>query len=100
MTGGLAYFGEDMLGDVDGQDRGDAEGDRIAWPAIDLDGFPVEPDVNFGEECVVLEVVDLDLLHGAAHGLDDVGEEIVGHGTGGSDTLEAAVDGHGFIAAD
>src|SRR4051794_25631557 len=75
-----ADFFEDVFSHVDGNDGGNSQGDGIAGAAVDLDGLPVLPDVDPGEEGVGLEVVDLDAVDVAAHTLDDVGEEVVGEG--------------------
>jgi hypothetical protein len=57
---GLADFIQHVLGDVDRDHRRDAQRDRVAGSAVDLDVLAVLLDVDAGEEGVVLQVVDLD----------------------------------------
>jgi len=91
-----------MFGDEYGDIVGNAEGDGVGGAGIHFDGFSAGAavaDDEFGEEGVVLEVVDEDAFELGAEFFDDVGEEFVGLGAWGGLVFEAAINGQSFDGA-
>lgn len=59
---GLHGFGDDILGDVNGNIGGDGDGQSVAGAGVDLNEVALEANAEFGEIGVVAQLGDEDVL--------------------------------------
>src|SRR3989442_1228662 len=81
---------------VDGRGHPEGQGDGVRGSRVDRVLGLGNLDVKHREEGVLLEISDDDLEHARVDRLQDVLDQIVGHGPRGRDLLELERDGVGF----
>src|SRR5260370_15765417 len=96
----LARFFDHVLRHVDRHFRRYRYRDSVAGPTIDFDQLAVLADAQPGEIGVLTQLVDVNVLQVAAEVVDDGADQIMRHGAGPHDSLDAPVDAQRLEQAD
>ena len=97
---GLPHLIQHVFSDKDGNRRRDAQGDRVARPAVDFDQRSVVTDHQLSEERSLFQVVDLDALELSSQLVDHVRQQVVRERAGRRFALQPTVDRVRFSATD